>query len=394
LALQLAASAAADRPDLDLEAAAVPWVIRELTRLYLADVPDPLTRRAVEAAAVVRRATIPLLRAMLPDAAPQDAFDRLRALPFVESARDGLHVHDAVQQAVAEGLRAADPIAYQALRRAAWRQLRAEVRLAGTSDMWRYTADLLYLVENYWVREAFFPSGAQHVAVEAARPEDGPAIQAIIRRHDGPQAAALLDLWWEGAPQVFSTMRGPDGTVVGFYCLFDPQSVDTALLRADPVAGRWLNHLRSDPVPKHQRVLFCRRLLSLDAGELPSAAQGAGWLDLKRTYMELRPHLRRCYVTLREPAPHGPVMQKLGFRLLPEADVTLDGANYHSTVVDFGPPSIDGWLAGLIGAELGGAEDGLLDVDARELVIDGRRAALTRLEFEVMRYLAERGGRR
>jgi hypothetical protein len=75
---------------MDLEATTIPHVVEELTRLYLADIDDPLTRRVLDASAVVRRATLSLLGAMLPDAAPQDAYDRLCALPFVESGREGL----------------------------------------------------------------------------------------------------------------------------------------------------------------------------------------------------------------------------------------------------------------------------------------------------------------
>ena len=59
-----------------------------------------------------------------------------------------------------------------------------------------------------------------------------------------------------------------------------------------------------------------------------------------------------------------------------------------------GPGSVDGWLAGLVAAELGiERDDDLLDVDAHELVLDGRRVALTQLEFGVMRYLADRPGK-
>jgi hypothetical protein len=70
-------------------------------------------------AAVLRRTTRSLLAAMLPDAAPQDAYERLLALPFVEHASDGLIVHDAVQQAIATALRAADPNKYRSLQRTA-----------------------------------------------------------------------------------------------------------------------------------------------------------------------------------------------------------------------------------------------------------------------------------
>ena len=78
LALRLAAAAAAERPDMNLEDVALQRIIEELARLYLAEVTDPLTRRALEAASVVRRVTVPLLGAMLPDVAPLDAMERLQ----------------------------------------------------------------------------------------------------------------------------------------------------------------------------------------------------------------------------------------------------------------------------------------------------------------------------
>ena len=89
LSLKLAASALQNRPDVSIEAITVQAIVEELTELYL-DVLDPMTRRALDAAAVVRRPTMSLLAAMLPEAAPQDAFDRLLALPFVEVSDDGL----------------------------------------------------------------------------------------------------------------------------------------------------------------------------------------------------------------------------------------------------------------------------------------------------------------
>jgi DNA-binding response OmpR family regulator len=59
-----------------------------------------------------------------------------------------------------------------------------------------------------------------------------------------------------------------------------------------------------------------------------------------------------------------------------------------------GPGSVDGWLAGLVATELGIERRELLDIDARELVLDdGRRTALTQLEFGVMRYLVDRPGK-
>jgi hypothetical protein len=136
-------------------------VIQELTQLYLSEITDPLTRRALEAACVLRRVTVSLLRAMLPDTPPQDAFSRLRSLPFVHISLDGLHINDSVKQVMATTLRAIDPSKYRNYRRAAWSQLRTELAEAPAADLWRYTPDMLYLLENPVIREAFFPSGAR-----------------------------------------------------------------------------------------------------------------------------------------------------------------------------------------------------------------------------------------
>jgi len=393
LALKLAAGVFTEQRDLKREDVASQLVVEELTRMYLADVRDPLTREALDAASVVRCTTRSLLRAMLPHAAPQDAFERLDALPFVESTGSGLMLHDAVQQAIASTFHAADPSRCRCCRRAAWQELRSEVRTAGRPDLWRYTADMLYLVENPAVREAFFPTGAQLFAVEPARPADAEAIRAIAARHEGPRAGALLDSWWRSAPQSFAVVRDRTGAAAGFYCMLDPSVVSPALLREDPVTSTWLQHLRADPVPRKQRVLFIRRWLGLERGEDPSPVQAACWLDIKRTYMAMRPNLRRVYLTVCDLPTYAPVAVKLRFRPLAEPGLRLDEATYHSAFLDFGSSSVDGWLASLVDAELGVDGDGLLDADARELVVDGHRVGLTKLEFSTMQYLWEREGK-
>ncbi|CAN5780765.1 hypothetical protein BH23CHL7_BH23CHL7_06790 [soil metagenome] len=393
LALRLAAAAAAERPDLSIDELAGPRVIEELSRLYLADVSDPVARHALEAAVVVRRTTTSLLAAMLPGIAPQDAFDRLRALPFAEVRQDGLMIHEAVQSALDQLIQASDPVRHRELRRLAWRVLRDEVRDAGPEQLWRYTADMLYLIENPVVREAFFPSGAQPLAVEPATPRDLPAIELIARRHDGDAGRELMLAWWQVQPEAFSVVRDRDGQVTGFHCLLDqsmlmPPRVD------DPVVRGWWQHLKAQPVSASQRVLGYRRWLDLEHGEAPCASQAASWLDVKRTYMLLRPKLRRMFTVVHDPAPYLPVILKLGFRPLgDDGSAEVGGVGYTSVGLDFGPESVDGWLAGLVADELGIAPDTVVDADARELKLNGRRIQLTPLEFAVLACLQQREGR-
>src|SRR5262249_48026734 len=162
-----------------------------------------------------------LLRALLPEAAPQDAYDRLARLPFVTLDRDGLHVHDTVRETIASAVQSADPSRYRTLCRAAWRQLRSEVHEAGPAELWRYTADILYLLQNPVVRSAFFPPDPHSLAVEPARPTEEAALFAIIAAHKGPQATAWLKRWWEALPEAFFAVRNAAGVVTGLYVLFN-----------------------------------------------------------------------------------------------------------------------------------------------------------------------------
>jgi hypothetical protein len=104
--------------------------------------------------------------------------------------------------------------------------------------------------------------------------------------------------------------------------------------------------------------------------------------------MEMRPNLRRVYLTVADLAPYAAAAQKLGFSVLGEAC----GEGYQSAMLDFGPSSVDGWLARLLAAELGAEESGLLDCAAHELVLNGRRVGLSKLELGVIEFLYRRPG--
>ena len=185
-----------------------------------------------------------------PDAAPQDVFARLAALPFVELGREGLVVHDTVREAVAALLRATDPVRHRAHRRDAWRQIRREIEAAAGPARWASLADMIALVDEPLVREAFFP--LVDPALRRRRPRragDGPAIEAIAARHEPAEEVALLRAWWEAVPSAFRVARSPRGEIVAFTVLCDLGDVPRRLLASDPVCAPWRAHLRTAPGP-------------------------------------------------------------------------------------------------------------------------------------------------
>jgi hypothetical protein len=392
LALRLAASARGARPDLTVPDAAIATVVTELARVYLSGLDQP-ARAVLDAACTLRRPTMSLLGALLPDVPPHDAYDMLRPLPFVEFGPDGLVLHDTVREVVAALLRVNDPPAYRAHRIAAWRQLRRELRTAPPADLWRYTADLLYLIENPAVREAFFPTASHRYAVEPARPADEAQVTAIARAHQSAGAVAVMRSWWDTIPSAFRVARDSDGSPAAFQCLCEATSVPARLLAADPVAATWREHLRANPVPRGQQVLFLRHMLAADGGEATTPAHAALVLDLKRRYLEMRPRLRRIYSLAADPAAALSQFAPLGFARLPDGAADIGGTTYHALYNDFGPSSIDGWLTDLAAREMLIDDDALLDSDRRQLILDGTRTDLTKLEFDVLQYLYEREGR-
>src|SRR6185369_5712768 len=84
LALKLAAQTNPSDFEEALGEVAPHGVVEELTRRYLRDIRDPLTLAALNAAAVVRRTTRSLLRAMLELAVAEESFQRLSSLPFAQ----------------------------------------------------------------------------------------------------------------------------------------------------------------------------------------------------------------------------------------------------------------------------------------------------------------------
>jgi class 3 adenylate cyclase len=352
LAIELGVSALRTQPDLEIDEGPPPKVLRQLTQAFLTGLSSEVMQ-VVEAAATVRRVTEPLLRALLDRADVRAFFAQLQDLPFIDTTNDGLLLHDVVRETVAKDLARRDHERYRTYRSQAWRFFTREAHVANARGLWQCTADMLYLIDNPAVREAFFPQGASVYHVEPASAADAEGIRQIACTAEPKEAASWIDAWWKQAAETFSVARSRDGSLEAFYILFDSFDVDRDLLRADPLTSAWHRHLSSNPVAPGERVLFLRRWLARTTGEAPSPSQAACWLDIKRTYMQLRPSLRRLYTAVTDLSTYAPIVLPLGFAPLPEANVEFGGIQYHSAILDFGPSSVDGWLARLVGAELG-----------------------------------------
>src|SRR6185312_9549276 len=275
--------------------------------------------------------------------------------------------------------------------------VREQYRQAPRSDLWRCTADVLYLLENENLRQGFFPTTDSAVSVEPARADDGTFIAAIIQNFDGPQSHQALEQWWHYHPDSFFVVRDEHGGVQGFYLAIAASKVHKNVIARDPLAASWARDLPHSE--DRAAALWLRRTLDRDTGEAPSSGQAACWLDIKRTYLELRPRLRWIYTCYCDAELYRRPFEELGLRLADEGRPTLDGIMQHTFRLDMGVDSVDGWLGHLLAQETGttisdaASNSPLLDEQARELVVNGTRIRLTPLEFGVCAYLVARPNR-
>ncbi|HVS78067.1 MAG TPA: winged helix-turn-helix domain-containing protein [Steroidobacteraceae bacterium] len=391
LALRLAAGSL--NRAVALEASDWQTVLGTLVSRWLEEVPDEDARRAVRQTSVVRRVTKSLLRGLVEGCDPHDLFERLAALPFTSLTAEGLRLDDTIHEAIASHFKASDPAGHRAAREAAWRVLLAESRSAGAADLWRYTADMLYLVETPTVREIFFPSGSGALAVEAAAAEDFAGIIALAERMQGSEAARAIAHWCRAAPEAFHCVRDPAGQVVAFSCVLRVEALAAEVLEEEAATRAWLGHLAEEPVRPEEHVLMMPRLLG--PGRLgTSPEQAALILHLKRHYLELRPRLRRLYAEIPPDVDFDTFLRPAGFRAVPTHPVRWGEREHATVMLDFGPESVDGWLGRLVAAAVRepSAPAVCIDEASRELVVDGQRTALTGRELEVLRYLMDRAG--
>jgi hypothetical protein len=169
------------------------------------------------------------------------------------------------------------------------------------------------------------------------------------------------------------------------------------VLERDPLAASWARDL---PRPEDKAAtLWLRRTLDRDTGEGSSSGQAACWLDIKRTYLELSPRLRWVYTCYCDAELYRRPFEQLGLRLADEGRPLIDRVMQHTFRLDMGMDSVDGWLGNLLAQETGTASaepapssssSPLLDEQAHELVLNGRRVGLTPLEFGVIAYLVAR----
>ena len=277
-------------------------LVTTLVQRFLGVVPSLEQRQALEACALARVTTEPLLRAALDSPDVRDVFDWLHGLSFVEAGPEGLFPHDLARDVIDRDLRWRDPESYQLVFRRVEAHLQAHLLAAEGDEQLQGIFDVKFVFRNLpsVLTPVDWQAWGSHVPV-TAQPEDHPAIVDLVRRHEGEESAVIAAHWLSRQPGGFLVLRHTRGSVRGFLALLDLTSASDQDRLADPGARAAWDHVRREGgVRAGQRVRQTRFVIDADAYQGPSPTLNAAPVVTLQLYLTV-PGIAWDFLALAEP---------------------------------------------------------------------------------------------
>jgi len=346
LALALVVDVLGQRPAGEFELGEAPDLVRALVERFVAGVPSPRHRAALEVCAHARFTTEDLLRAALPEADAAELFAWLRGLSFVEEGQYGVFPHDVARDVLETDLRWRDAQAYADLHR----RVRAHIVDTGRSSagraQQRAVNELVYLHRRNPATSSFWDwSTFGHGYVDQLRSDDRDAIVAMTERHQGAEQARLAGFWLDRQPGAFFVFRAEGTQPIGFAGLLALHEASVADRSTDPGAqAMWDYAVTHGPVREGEEVHAGRFFLDAVAGQQPSASQNLITMcHTRELFGRRRPawEFIGCY----SDAEHWqPMFDYLDYHRARDAEYEIGGRHYGVFAHDWRQLSIEDWL--------------------------------------------------
>lgn len=287
LALSLVAETFAQRPAVIFQPEAAPDIIKTLLEQFVQKVPGPAHRAALEACALVRLISEPLLAEMLALPDPHELFDWLRGLSFIESGPLGLFPHDLAREALVTDLRWRHPDWYKELHRRARSFYVGRLGAEQRDAQQRLLFDLVFLHrENPAVRPFFEWAEGGSILPDAARAADWPALAAMVSKHEGAESARLAAHWLARQPESFLVFRDAHQEPIGFMAMIALERAAPQDVRADPAAqAAWAYLNRHAALRPGERATYFRFWMGEETYQAVSPVQSLVFIQAVSHYL-------------------------------------------------------------------------------------------------------------
>lgn len=320
LALSLIADLYDQRPNFHFKPVEAPDVVKILLEQFLQRVPGPAHRFALEVCALVRVTTESLLAAMvnLPDA--NELFEWLRSLSFTQTRPGGLFPHDLARETLVADLRWRNPEWYAELHRRARAFYTQRLQQTQGPEQQLALFDFVYLHrDNPAVRPFFEWQASGRSVPDRLRQEDGPALLAMVTRHESEASAQMAAHWLARQPHHVIVFRDVEGQPSGFMTLValdETTPEDRALDQG--LAAAWDFLRRQAPLRSGETACYFRFWMAADTYQAVSPVQSLIFINMVRHYFT--PGLAYTFYACADPDFWRPIFAYAELARLPQLD--------------------------------------------------------------------------
>jgi hypothetical protein len=337
-----------------LELGSTPDVVGQLVECFLADVPSPRHRLALECVAHARLTTAALMAGVFGEREGGELFSWLRGLSFMESGPHGVFPHDLAREVIDADLRWRDPSAYRELHMRVRRHVVARIWGSEGRERERAIADLIFLHRGNPAAAALWDwQSLGEVYADGLRDGDAEAIRVLVERHEGAESAAIAQHWLERQPAAFYVFRGRGPELLGFAAHVALHEAGEEDFAHDPAARAvWAHAQRHAPPRPGDDVLLARFVIDRDAYQAPSRSLNVVTMRSMQEWLGRR-RLSWYYTAPADPEAMAPLMDYIHFHRAPEADFEVGGRRYGVFARDWRRVGGVEWLERMAERELG-----------------------------------------
>ncbi|MCB9135829.1 MAG: AAA family ATPase [Anaerolineales bacterium] len=319
-------------------------IIQTLVKNFLQKVPGSMHRATLEACAMVRVTTEPILCEMLGNQEVDALFDWLHDLSFIEPRPGGLFPHDLARDALVADLRWRNPDWYIELHRRARHYYTHRISVTSGLEQQRALFDLVFLHRDNPAMRPFIEWQMGGSALpDRMYARDLPALVKMVAHHEGPEAARWAAFWLEKYPESVLVPRTSDGAPAGFMLTLDLVRLSTEDRDADPATRAAWYALRQTMPRSGEKTLLFRFWMDAENYQAVSASQTVIFIHIARQYLAT-PGLAYTFFPCADEAFWTPLCLYINLTRLPQADYTLDGKAFTVFGHDWRLESPADWL--------------------------------------------------
>lgn len=322
-----------------------PDVVRVLLARFVADVPDPILRQALEVCAHAFNTDEALLAHCLGESHAHAAFQWLRDLSFIEQGPFGLFPHDLVRELLEAELR------WRNLPR--FRELHFQVRSyiiqqiqqrTGLAQQFAVFALLFLHRNNPFMRPFYEWQSLGQLYIDVARLADMPTIEQMIRRHQGEESLAAARYWQTRPQATFYAFRAAGSAIAGFCQVVEIGQATAVDCAADPAVATAVKHLQTTaPLRPGDVVLYFRNWIDAEHYQnSPAIFNMAAMVSLRLFFNT--PRLAYSFIAQSNSDHYAHMFDYLRMPLAANAGFVMDGQAFGVFAHDWRAEPVLAWL--------------------------------------------------